>query len=593
MKFVSKHIILILVLLSTHLLISQEFKAKVSKNTLGINERFRITYTINVQGADDFTPPNFQNFKVIAGLRQGSNFSNINGKISFEQSYSLTLEPKAKGNFTIPSATISYKNKTLSSNILKIKVQEAVVLPKNPNDPLPIAKENMFLVAEISKTKPFIGESISIVYKIYFDSRHTILTSQAQKKPPSFNGFWNQNIPIKKLTEQKGTYKGREMSYYIIRKDVLIPLRAGKLTLNPIKVNLAGTVALKRRDFFGRRLQRNVNMTLTAGNRVINVKPLPEENKPSNFDGAVGAFKFTVKSSKHVLKANESAQIKVKIQGKGNLKLLSLPKINTPNGLEKYEPEQSEKIITRLNGLSGSVYENYTIVPQFRGKYKIPSVSFSYFNPKENKYHTINTEPIIINVPDGKAPVEENNTSVDNANKKDVVVSENDIRYIQTKTKLSEIKKKEDFFKSTLFWLLLTLPLFVIPFGIYIGKKKRERDGDIIGNKKRIADRLAKKYLASAKKELGNKEPFYIALEKALHNYLKAKLQVETSEISKEKINNLLQNKNIDTNTITIFLKVLADCDFARYTPTSNLQMEQEFENAKNILAEIDKQLSK
>ncbi len=593
MKFVSKHIILILTILSTQLLISQEFKAKVSKNTLGINERFRITYTINTQGADDFNPPNFQNFKVVAGLRQGSNFSNINGKISFEQSYSLTLEPKAIGNFTIPSATISYKNKTLSSNIIKIKVQNAVVLPKNQNDPLPVAKENMFLVAEVSKSKPFIGESISVVYKIYFDARHAILTNEAIKKPPSFNGFWNQNIPIKKLIEQKGTYKGREMSYYIIRKDVLIPLRAGKLTFKPINVSIAGVVQLKRRDFFGRPLRRNVNMTLTAGNRTINVKALPEENKPSNFDGAVGTYKFAVTSSKRVLKANESTQIKVKVQGKGNLKLLSLPKIVTPKGLEKYEPEHSDRITTRLNGLSGSVYENYTIVPQFRGKYKIPSVSFSYFNPKEKKYHTINSAPIIINVPDGKSPVEENNTSAENPNNNNLVVSENDIRYIQTKTKLSKIEKKEDFFKSNLFWLLLILPLFVIPLGIYIGKKKRQRDGDIIGNKKRIADRLAKKYLASAKKELGNREPFYIALEKALHNYLKAKLQVETSEISKEKISNLLQNKNIKETTITAFLKVLADCDFARYTPTSNLQMEKEFENAKNIITEIDKQLSK
>ena len=591
MKSVSKHIILILVLLSTQLLVSQEFKAKVSKSTLGINERFRITFTINAQGADDFTAPDFKNFKLVAGLRQGSNFSNINGKVSFEQSYSLTLQPIAKGVFTIPSATITHKGKTLASNPIKITVQDAVVLPKNPNDPLPVAKENIFLVAEISNINPYLGESISVIYKLYFNPKNSAISNEVQSQPPSFNGFWSQNINIKNLKKQSGKFKGKDFAYYTIRKDILIPQRAGKLTLKPIEVDVSGIVALSRKDFFGQRLQRNVRFTLSAGNRTINVKALPEENKPSNFNGAVGNFKFNVSSTKNTLKANESAQVKVKVSGNGNLKLLSLPKIETPNGLEQYEPEHKESIRTNLRGLNGNVTENYTIVPIYKGKYKIPSLSFSYFNPKEKKYHTINSEALILNVPKGKTPQEDTNTTQD-INLKNNVVSENDIRFIHTKTKLVSTTKKSDFFKSNPFWLLLILPLFAIPLGIFLGKKNRERKGDVVGNKRRIADRLAKKYLSNAKKELGNREPFYIALEKALHNYLKAKLQVETSEISKEKISELLHNKKVNQNAITQFLKVLSDCDFARYTPTSNLQMEKEFENAKNIIATIDKQLS-
>ena len=65
---------------------------------------------------------------------------------------------------------------------------------------------------------------------------------------------------------------------------------------------------------------------------------------------------------------------------------------------------------------------------------------------------------------------------------------------------------------------------YQLPIGIFIGKKKRERDLDVVGNKRRKADRLARKYLSEAKKQLGRKEEFYIALEKALHNYLKAKI---------------------------------------------------------------------
>ncbi|MCF6351125.1 MAG: BatD family protein [Flavobacteriaceae bacterium] len=587
MKYLSKYILLCFTILSTQVLISQEFKATVSKNVLSVNERLRLTYSINEQGSDGFTPPNFKNFKLVSNLIQSVNFLEINGILSFQQTYSLILQPKSKGLFTIPAATITYKGKTITSNTLKISVQDAVARPKNPNDPLLLARENLFLVAEISNTNPFIGESISIIYKIYFDPRNAILTNEAQVKPPSFSGFWNQNIAIPKLREQSGKYKGRDMTYYIIRKDVLIPQQSGKITLSPMEVNISGVVALNRADLFGQRLRKNVSLTLTAGKQTINVKELPEENKPINFSGAVGHFSFKANSTKNTLKANESAQIKVEVQGDGNLKLFSLPKIEAPNGLEKYEPEHKENITTKINGLTGGVSEIYTVVPQFKGKYKIPALSFSYFNPKEKKYYTLNSTPIIINVPEGKSPQETDNTSMSNVKSN---ILENDIRFIHTKTKLLKLKNTADFFKSNLFWALLILPLFIIPIGIYLRKKKRERDGDISGNKRRLADRLAKKYLTNAKKELSNKEPFYIALEKALHNYLKAKLQVETSEISKEKINTLLQNKNVKENTITKFLKVLEDCDFARYTPTSNLQMKKEFENAKSIITEIDKQ---
>ncbi len=90
---------------------------------------------------------------------------------------------------------------------------------------------------------------------------------------------------------------------------------------------------------------------------------------------------------------------------------------------------------------------------------------------------------------------------------------------------------------------MLLLPFLAIPLAILIRKKKDERDADVTGNRIRKADSLAKKYLSSAKKNLGQKEAFYVALEKALHNYLKAKLNIETSDFNKEKIETLLKQK--------------------------------------------------
>ena len=76
-----------------------------------------------------------------------------------------------------------------------------------------------------------------------------------------------------------------------------------------------------------------------------------------------------------------------------------------------------------------------------------------------------------------------------------------------------------------------------------------------------------------------------------MHNYLKAKLQIETSDISKEKIANILETRGVDELTISAFVKVLKDSDFARYSPSTNVMMQQEYENAKQVITKIDKQL--
>ena len=168
---------------------------------------------------------------------------------------------------------------------------------------------------------------------------------------------------------------------------MLYPQKSGKLNLEPLTLNLSLTVPSNRRDLFGRRILTQGQKTITAGRKILNVKPLPSEGQPESFSGAVGQFDFDLILSKEALKASESFQAKIKVDGKGNLNLFKLPEINVPNTLEVYEPERIEKIKTTLSGTQGSVEENYTIVPQYQGKYPIPQINFSFFNPKSKLLH--------------------------------------------------------------------------------------------------------------------------------------------------------------------------------------------------------------
>lgn len=581
--------IFILLLTVQNVLAQVTFKTSVSKNQLGLNERFRIEFSMDKQGGDDFTSPNFNNFKVLAGPSQSTSFSSINGKSSFKQTYTYIIQPTVKGNFTISSASIIYRGETLKSNTVRITVTDAIELPKDPNDPRYVASQNIHLVAEISNANPYVGESISVVYKLYVNINKVNVQNTREVSSPTFNGFWNQSMKVESWEAKSGTFQGQPHRYVVVKRALLIPHKSGKLEINPLELEISAGTPMGRRDFFGNMIFNDVSFTATSGKRVINVKPLPLENKPVDFNGAVGVFSFNVTSSKKTLQANESASLLVEVSGKGNLKLIELPKIISPPGLEVYEPEHNEKINTSLNGLRGKINDRYAVVPQFKGKFKIPEVSFSYFDPKTEEYHTITSDALFINVPQGKTPVESENNTI---TKQTVISNGNDVRFIKTKTEFISEENKEDFYGSNLYYILLLLPLLSIPFGMFLGKKKQNRDNDIIGNKRRRANKLARKYLSEAKKQLGNKEPFYEALERALHNYLKAKLQIETSDISMDKIVEILQKKNVDGQTINNFKEVMDDCNFARYTPTTNLQMKQEYNKAKQVITKLDKYLS-
>ena len=162
--------------------------------------------------------------------------------------------------------------------------------------------------------------------------------------------------------------------------------------------------------------------------------------------------------------------------------------------------------------------------------------------------------------------------------------------YIKLSTNLKPINSGP-FLGSALFWTFLSLPIAVVLLGIILGKKRREIAEDIQGKKIKKANRLAKKYLSEAKNNLGDQKAFYIALERALHNYLKAKLHIQTNEMSKEKISSLLSEKNVDPETSKEFISLIESCEFARYAPSSSVSMNQDYEKAAARISALDKQL--
>ena len=180
---------------------------KVSKNKLGLNQRLRIEFSINKQGGDNFTPPNFTNFKIVGGPSQSVSQSWINGKVSFSQSYTYIIQPARKGELSIGSASIEIAGQTIQSKPVKIIVLDAVDIPKDPNDPNYIAQQNIHLVAEVSQSRPYVGEGIYVEYRLYVSENVSVYDTSVTEAP-QYNGFWNQEVKINGFPVKMGKYNG-------------------------------------------------------------------------------------------------------------------------------------------------------------------------------------------------------------------------------------------------------------------------------------------------------------------------------------------------------------------------------------------------
>jgi len=575
-----------------------EFEVRVSKAKIYENERIRIEFTANFDG-DYFKVPDFGSFNA-HGPSTSISQSWINGKSSFNKSYIYIIEPTKIGKQTIGAATIDYKGekyktKPIVIEVIKGEVPQQQNSNQNPNYQQPRQQpqqinieDELQLIAEVNKNNPYVNEPVTVIYKMYLSYAIGIEDFRELNKP-KYNDFWSHHFEITQPIPKDVMRNGKKMRELELKKVVLYPQKNGALDIEPLSYKLVLQVPTGRRDFFGRQEIDTQEKVFSAGKRTLQVKALPLTNQPENFTGAVGKFDFKVTPSRTALKAGESLDVKVEVSGPGNLKLFKLPEIKFPNAFEVYDPVNKQNINTTLLGMTGSTTDTYTIIPQNKGNYKISGLSFSYFDLGSNSYKTLQSEPfeIIVTDGDGNIASSENQST---SNNQSPVISSEQFKYIHTSTSLTSTNKG-DFLGSIGHIFTLILALAFIPLIIFIKRKKEQIASDIVGNRTKANQRLAKKYLKEAQQKLHNKTLFYDALERSLHKYLKAKLQIETSEMTKERISELMRNQNIADENILNYRNLLESCEFARYAPSSEAKMLEDYELAITTIATIEKPL--
>lgn len=579
------HYILFAVLVCTQAIFAQvSFEATANKENIPLNDNVTIEFSMNSDG-DNFVPPRFNDFTLLSGPNLSVSHSWINGQKSFKKSYSYILQPKRKGKISIGSASIVIDGETYKTQPLTVNITDEVAR-QDPRQRINQAQQRsldgIHLVAEISKTNPYINEPVTVSYKLYFN---TNIAGYRGKEIPTYDKFWTYNVELPQRPEVKiGKYKGQDYNYIILKQDVLMPQEVGKLQIKPLTLNIQAEVPTGRRDFFGFPEYGYIEKDFSSNRITLNVQELPLQNQPANFSGGVGDFSFKAIPSRTELKAGEPLNLTVEVSGKGNLNLVMIPEPVAHSSLEIYDPEYTERLNSGYFGMQGKRSNKYTIIPQYKGEYTIEPMEFSYFDIASKKYKTISTDSIKISVLEG--PTLPTNKEVIGTD----TVDDSEL-FQPIKPKASFITAyKNKYWQTNLFYILTVVPFIAIPLFAFAVKQQRKRIGDLEGNRLRRNNKLAKKYLGEAKKHLKNRTLFYEALERCLHNFLKAKLNIETSEMSNENIREILTEKQIDIDSIENFMDLKNSCEWARYAPSAQADIHRDYETAIQVISQLEKQ---
>lgn len=595
-------ILMALIAYSTQMLADKVSFTASAPDAVVVGDQFRLSYTVTTQKVKDFRAPSIKGFDVLMGpsRSQQSNTQIVNGNVTSTSSITFTyiLMANNAGEYTIPGASIIADGDQMVSNSVRIKVlpqdqgssNSSSSSSTHSSSGTGVSNQDLFITASASKTNVYEQEAFVLTYKIYTRESNLQLNNA---KLPDFKGFHSQEIEM--TTNARWTpehYQGRNYYTTVYRQFVLFPQQSGKLYIDPAQFQMTVGKPVQSDDPFDAFFNGGSNVieikkSISTPKIAINVNPLPA-GKPADFSGGVGEFNISSSINNKELKTNDAITIKLVISGTGNLKLISNPEIKFPDDFEVYDPKVDNQVRLTREGLTGNKVIEYLAIPRHAGTYKIPGVSFSYFDIRSKSYKTLKTEEYVINVEKGAGNADQ--VIANFTNKEDLKVLGEDIRYIK-QNEVTLQPKGSFFYGSMTYWLFYIIPAlaFIIFFIIY--RKQAAENANVAKIRTKKANKVATKRMKLAGKLLSEnkKDAFYDEVLKALWGYISDKLNIPVSRLSKDNIEEKLRNHGVNEELIKEFLNALNDCEFARFAPgDENQAMDKVYSSSIEVISKME-----
>ena len=554
-----------------------KLEVKAEKTNLKIGEVMQVNYVFNEEGTY-FTPPSFSGFNK-GGSYVSSSEAYNNGNYTIQQVYTYVIQAAKAGKVIIAPATIKFNGKTYTSKSVLVSVsnekaedainrnQNAVPVskPATVNKTISGSNNLLFIDLEVTKTSAFVNEPVEVNYRIYLSPNLEIELNK--NTVTKFNNFWSQTEDVTGGWE-RAVVNNRVYKSKIFKRAILYPQKTGKLEITPITLDLNISYPTGDFDFFGDPEYDVARREIVSNSKFLQVLALPEKGKPDNFTGAVGSFEFKANVTKNELKSGESLQLDLIVSGKGNLKLFEIPKPNLPSNFEIYEPKHQEFINENIKGISGKIVDSYTLIPQEKGNFKVKSQYFSFFDIKSKAYKTISSEVINLDVSQGENQA--NVTSV-------------------STSKLTDKSQKTvptSGFEFTFLQFIGCVTLAGLALLFFLLKRNKT----VVNDEAKTEIQPTKKDFSvnDMQQFISNKEVFYQEMELKINAFLQYKFGLEKADLNKENIILKFQENQISQENTNDFIGLLQNCEKARYMPTSDGNMQMDFEKLEQLVKIIN-----
>ncbi len=564
------------------------FVASVNRTEVALGEPLLLTVSVEGENVGQVPPPRLPDLLGFdlggTSTSQSTNIQMVGGKVIRREfiNFIYTLYPREIGDAVIGSCTLMYQGETYSTKPVEVKVVQGTASPgqakpgvaPSPADPGVPIDDNLKLIVTASPRRVYQGELVVVDYSLYTRLR---LADINLSEAPVFSGFWVKPIfDAQRIEFQRKTINGKVYDVSLLRKSALFPMTTGRLRIAPMELDVA--VVQSSRDifdFFG----TTRTVSLASDVIYIDVVPLPAEGISDDFTGGVGTFSLTASLDRISSTAAEPINLTVKINGAGNVDLIEKPLLPSIPGVKTLEPEVRSSTSFAQGSIRGYKEFNFPLIPQTDGEHIVPSIKMTYFDPTDDKYHTVATQQMRFTATQTASPMEMAQTG-------GLKKIGSDISYI--KPDAQRLAKQG---AGAGAWIIIPyiLSLGMIAFAfVYRHHQSRLLTDRAYARKLRSSKRVrqgfkqAQQYLKA-----GDDKEFHAALSKVVLGYIGDRYDLDIGRMTNDEVLALLEEKRIDKEILRKLKELLHQCDM-RFSPGIEFEEPQRLvRTVKELIARL------
>jgi hypothetical protein len=581
---------------------SIEFYQTADRTEVGTEDVFRLTVVVvdppeNAQV--QFPAP--QDFEVLSSSESTQSSIQMRGGgppiIQMVRKHVLLMRANRAGTLTIPPAVLTAGGRTWRTEPIKMTARRGHVEPpraqagRQPPDPfrnfpaplggmqdpfageqdeepedrrqddvrIPRGDSDLFLRATIDKKQVYVGEQVTLSLYIY---SRVDLSSVDAVTMPKLEGFWSEDVESPtQLTGEQRVVNGIPYRTYLLRRRALFPVKSGTLSVTAAEADITTGFL-----FAGHRVHR------VSNSLDVQVKPLPPGGPKGMSSAQVGQWDLSMEVSQTQVELGQPVTVKVVLEGAGNVKNVTPPRLEAPAALKVYDPTTTDKVVPDKWRIQGRRVQEYLVMPQRTGTFTLPALEFPYFDPRTSRYEVARTEPVELTVEPGAGgaaspPVAASPSHVtDAAAEQKNVLTANGLRPLRYQARFeapaAAVWQRPFFVPAVLSPLGLMLALGLV--GLVRGRISNPDES----SRNRQRAKAARKRLAEAEKlREGSSSAFYGEVEKAVLNFLEARLHAPVGGLTHAALDAKLAEAGVDAERRQRVRFVLEACDAGRFAP--------------------------